>query len=250
MPALRSRLVALTLGSLLVLSLTGCGDDDSSDSSSDTTEAERSNTGGGDDLTDAEAAAIGATPFKDQGIEMGEEAEICLGRSLAASLGVEGAKEIVEIEDLSDRSDEERQSVADAMNECVPGEAMATGLIASFMDGTGDGGEPDPELVACVTERIDGRIGDVMLEVSGDGAKSVDAIFGDCPTTELTAAALSSALTSSLGAEAAACVSQKVAGTIGLSDFVAADSDPAIEAQLQTAIEEAIAACPGASTGG
>ncbi len=238
----RSRFVALTLASLLALTTVaaGCSDGDD-DASTDPTEAVDDSSSG--DVSDADAAEVGAKAFEDAEFEVSDDVEVCVGRSLISAVGKAQATKIVAEPDLTKLSDDDQELAAASLNECVPGEVMAEGLVSLFTGGL-EGLDTD-ELSGCLAERLDGKVGDSMLEVAAAADEAwITQLFGACPTSSLTAAAVAASLEGSLPPAVVECVSQKVAETVDFGDFAAADADPEAEAELQTKITEAVAACP------
>ena len=168
------------------------------------------------DVADLGAKVIGETPFF-----VDEESIACAGRATVDALGQVGAEAMVDVREFADKSDEEKRAVADAFNQCLDAALLARTLVDHLREQVGAQTVATPELVECLTQRFEGRAGELMLELDQIGSSFDEGVvLGDCSTAEIVEARLAEELVMKgwdLGQ--ASCVAEQLAREYSLADI-------------------------------
>lgn len=250
-PTLLRRSTSLLVAGLATLAFVtpGCGggdDDTASKSSGDRPESSTTEKSSGDGNGIASGILDRASTSAKFGDDSGFDDAVaeCVGSSVIDSLGEEQAEAMSNAE-VSEYTDEELTALADAFDECVPGELIAESMTVSFYESAGATTEPSIETVQCVADALDGRTGQVVKEgakadAGGFPALTLAVMDGCVPPEDVAALLKTAFLDAGLTEAQADCTATALQGQISVSDLAVAglsDDNPELEAKVQQAAQ-------------
>jgi hypothetical protein len=179
-----------------------------------------------------------------------QKQSVCLARYLVDELGEEAAREVGEADDLPSLPPEQVRAARVAMNECIPGEALAQVLATQFYQGLGTGERPAQGVVRCISGEIDGQTGDVLIatireDARGDAPATLIAAFEACvPDGVLIDVFAQSFEDEGAGPDAARCIATTLVDAVDLTQIVElglSGEQPGPE--FRSVIEDAVDTC-------
>jgi hypothetical protein len=244
-PAVGQVALALALVGALVGGLAGCGDEESPTSpaagSESPTETETSDAV--EEIADEIRRDVGDGTFSQQ-------ESVCLAQYLVDELGEEQAREVGEADDLPSLPTAQLQAARVAMNECIPGDALADTMTTQFYQGLGAGARPARGVVRCIAGELDGQTGDVLVatlrqDARGEAPTTLIAAFAECvPDGVLIDVFAQSFEDEGAGPDAARCIAAELVDEVSLAQLVQlgmSGKEPGPE--LQAAIVDAVGTC-------
>jgi len=247
-PAVGRLALVTAFSTALAVGLAGCGADDPAPSgaASESPPASPSETETSDvveEIADEIREDVGAGTFNQKQSE-------CLAQYLVDELGEEAAREVGEADDLPSLPPEQVRAARVAMNECIPGGALAPVLATQFYQGLGTGGRPAAGVVRCISDELDGQTGDVLIatireDARGDAPASLIAAFEACvPDGVLIDVFAQSFEDEGAGPEAARCIATELVDAVNLTQIVELGlSGKRPGPEFQAFIEDAVDTC-------
>lgn len=180
----------------------------------------------------------------------GPEVESCLDRE-ASGLSAADADSVQNDDDFSGLSPEGTQIVTDAMNTCIPPDALSQVFADEFFKSLGS--EPNPEFTSCLDTELDGQVGDVIMqssEAAGSGTDDIpqpvldlldacgDIIIGDLFVDQFEQQGLPSAT--------AQCIADGLSGKLTMSDLIELGQGGDVPPSLEAEITNLATSCAGA----
>lgn len=234
-----------TLGAIALLASCGGGDDEASETSTTTT-------------TTTEAPAEAVQQIVDELISKEVTADEgdarCFAERTIAELGEDQAVEVAGNDtDLHELPDDQRSATVAALNECVSGESFADGFVAEFYGSVG-AEQSSPEVTACFSDEVEGRFGDMALELSASTAPTEAPMLLAALESCVPSSAISDVFTAAMEGEgfpapAARCIGDRLAEEMSIGDMMAMGfAGDEISSEFQATITAATTACMQGTT--
>jgi hypothetical protein len=251
-PAVGHLALVTAFATALAVGLAGCGGDDpapvgaASESPAESpaeSPSESETSDAVEEIADEIREDVGEGTFN-------QKQSVCLAQYLVDELGEEAAREVGEAEDLPSLPPKQVRAARVAMNECIPGDALAPVLATQFYQGLGTGGRPATGVVRCISGELDGQTGDVLIatireDARGDAPATMIAAFEACvPDGVLIDVFAQSFEDEGAGPDAARCIATKLVDAVNLTQIVELGlSGKKPGPEFQAVIEDAVDTC-------
>lgn len=239
------------LPALLLLALVAaCGGSDESkdgdgDGTTTTTTTKAATTGSGivdtivEDLLDDEPA-------------MDEADARCVAERLVDELGEDDAAAVNDAsDDIASLPADQQEVVRATFNDCVSGTVIGAAFVDEFYANLGSDASTD-EPAACMGERFEGRVGDLMVEAAktqgGAPPAAMEALDECVPTSHMADMLTAQFEESGLSPDQARCVGDRVAERILIGQFAEiGQSGGALPPEIESILRAEVTACGGSA---
>ncbi|MEZ5381845.1 MAG: hypothetical protein R2754_08635 [Microthrixaceae bacterium] len=264
-------LATVGLAMALVAALSGCGNkleqasssttaaptttEGGSDTSEQTTTTEGgglsgTNTGLGSKLGDEVGSLPGlGTGGSDSATDdaFGPEVETCLDNE-ASDMSSDDVDIVTSNGDFSELSPEGTQILTDAMNTCIPSDALGQLFADEFAAELGS--EPDPEFTSCLSTELDGKTGDVVVEAAAASESGGDEmpqalldVLDACGESILSDFFVAELAKEGIPEQTAQCIADGLGGKLSMSDLIELGQGGDIPSDVQADIESLAQSC-------